>query len=131
YSSSCPAGWTNAMQVMSAVQAWIDYSASGGASGFANNGIFMSGDESDIGGWKKFASAEAGFPASLQVTYNQPAPMTNPGTPAYGSQVITTTPTLSVSPVTDPQNDPVAYWFRVSTGSDADSGNIVAESGWM
>ena len=129
--SQCAPGWSDWVPVTATAQAWLAYASSGGASGFGNNGLFISADETDIGAYKTFASAEAGLPPALQITYNQAAPATNPGTPAYGTQVTTTTPTFSVAPVSDPNGDAVAYWFRVSTGSNADSGSIVAESGWL
>lgn len=48
--------------------------------------------------------------------------------PADGSVITSTTPTLSVSPVSDPDGEPIKYCFRVATGADANSG-IVVESG--
>jgi RHS repeat-associated protein len=48
--------------------------------------------------------------------------------PADNSVSVSTTPTLSVNPVADPDGDPVSYCFRVATGVDANSG-VVVDSG--
>jgi RHS repeat-associated protein len=50
--------------------------------------------------------------------------------PADNSVVTTLTPALSVSPVSDPDGDPVSYCFKVATGSDGKSG-VVVDSGCL
>ncbi|HEX7307971.1 PA14 domain-containing protein [Lentzea sp.] len=50
--------------------------------------------------------------------------------PADGSVLTGLTPTLSVSPVTDPDGDAVRYCFKIATGSDAQSG-VVVDSGCL
>ncbi|WP_211293754.1 PA14 domain-containing protein [Lentzea kentuckyensis] len=50
--------------------------------------------------------------------------------PADGSVLTGLTPTLSVSPVTDPDGDAVKYCFKIATGSDAQSG-VVVDSGCL
>ncbi len=44
--------------------------------------------------------------------------------------VVSTTPTLSVSPPVNPEGRPMKYWFRVASGADAKTGAIVS-SGWI
>lgn len=51
-------------------------------------------------------------------------------TPADNGVVTTPTPTLSVSPVSDPDGDPVRYCFKVATGADGKSG-VVVDSGCL
>lgn len=50
--------------------------------------------------------------------------------PAHGSSVTTSNPTLSAPALSDPEGDPLEYWFRVATGSDGDSG-VIVDSGWL
>ncbi|MDQ1501935.1 MAG: hypothetical protein QOI86_5275, partial [Actinomycetota bacterium] len=49
--------------------------------------------------------------------------------PADGAIVTTLTPSLAVTPVTDPEGDPVYYWTTVSDGS-GDTGRVW-NSGWQ
>jgi YD repeat-containing protein len=37
---------------------------------------------------------------------------------------------VAVNPSTDPDGDTVSYYYRIATGPDADSGTILADSGW-
>ena len=50
--------------------------------------------------------------------------------PADNSVLTNLTPTLQVSPVTDPDGDAVKYCFKVATGADAKSG-VVVDSGCL
>lgn len=50
--------------------------------------------------------------------------------PADNSVLTSLSPTLSVSPVSDPDGDPVKYCFKVATGPDAKSG-VVVDSGCL
>jgi hypothetical protein len=57
-----------------------------------------------------------------------------PTEPADKAVVNTAQPTLAVAPVTDPDGDPVTYWFRVSTGAHpggGDTGNVLVDSNWI
>ncbi|MEW2386366.1 PA14 domain-containing protein [Micromonospora sp. NPDC047707] len=66
--------------------------------------------------------------AVLLVDFGAAPPAAELRAPADDSVVTTMTPTLSVSPVSDPDGEPVKYCFRLGTGSDAQSGMLV-ESG--
>ncbi|MEV5714652.1 PA14 domain-containing protein [Amycolatopsis mediterranei] len=68
--------------------------------------------------------------ATLTVDTGTPAPAPALQLPADNSVLTTMTPTLSVSPVSDPDGDPVTYCFRVATGADAQSG-VVVDSGCL
>ncbi|MFC0542593.1 PA14 domain-containing protein [Kutzneria chonburiensis] len=68
--------------------------------------------------------------ATLTVDTGTAPPAPGLVTPADGSVLASLTPTLQVSPVTDPDGDPVKYCFKVATGSDAKSG-VVVESGCL
>lgn len=61
---------------------------------------------------------------------NASPPPPEPAGPTEGAVVPTSTPAFSVTPVTDPENDPVSYQFYVATGSDGRSGAVV-RSGWI
>jgi hypothetical protein len=50
--------------------------------------------------------------------------------PADNAVVTSLSPTLSMSPVSDPDGDPVSYCFKVATGSDGKSG-VVVDSGCL
>ncbi len=65
------------------------------------------------------------------VTYDNPTPMANvnSATPKTGSVITHTQPSLRVNPVTD-TDGPAQYYFRVATGSNAESG-VVINSGWI
>ncbi|XVV07615.1 PA14 domain-containing protein [Actinosynnema sp. CA-248983] len=65
---------------------------------------------------------------NLIVDHGTAPPATSLVSPADGSVLTTTTPTLSVSPVSNPSGDGTLYCFRVATGPDAQSG-IVVDSG--
>ncbi|HSH31809.1 MAG TPA: PA14 domain-containing protein, partial [Candidatus Saccharimonadales bacterium] len=67
---------------------------------------------------------------SVTFTYDAQTPMATPATPADGVAVTTTQPQLRVNPVTDPDGDQPWYYFRLATGSDAETGTI-ANSGWI
>ena len=70
------------------------------------------------------------FSTSLSVVYDKAPPSPSPSTPANGAVAVSTTPSLVVSPVADPDGDPVYYWFRVSTNSDGESGQVW-NTGWQ
>ncbi|HWO61749.1 MAG TPA: PA14 domain-containing protein, partial [Umezawaea sp.] len=68
--------------------------------------------------------------ATLVVDTGTAAPAPALASPADGSVLTTLTPTLAVSPVSDPDGDKVTYCFKVATGSDAQSG-VVVDSGCL
>ncbi|WP_309114773.1 PA14 domain-containing protein [Saccharothrix sp.] len=65
---------------------------------------------------------------NLIVDHGTAPPATSLVGPADGSVLTTLTPTLSVSPVSNPSGDGTLYCFKVATGADAQSG-IVVDSG--
>lgn len=66
------------------------------------------------GGYRTFTTTNSG--PSIPV----------PATPAADAVVSTTTPTLTINPSTDPENDvPLMYYWRVATGSDGHSGALL------
>ncbi len=50
--------------------------------------------------------------------------------PSDGQVVMTSTPTLTTSPSTDADGDPLEYWFRLATNPDGTTGQII-NSGWQ
>ncbi|WP_240522093.1 PA14 domain-containing protein [Amycolatopsis vastitatis] len=68
--------------------------------------------------------------ATLTVDTGSPAPAATLVAPADGTVSTSTTPTLAVNPVTDPDGEQVKYCFRIATGADAKSG-VVVESGCL
>lgn len=74
-----------------------------------------------------------GYDPYLEITFNNTeanVPTQAQLSPADGSIVTTATPTLSTAQVTDPESDPILYWFRLATGSGAESGQLL-NSGWI
>lgn len=63
--------------------------------------------------------------ATITVDYGTAPPAPTLAAPADNSVLTSLTPTLSVSPVTDPDGDPVSYCFQVATGPDARTGVVV------
>jgi RHS repeat-associated protein len=68
--------------------------------------------------------------ATLVVDTGTAAPGPALASPADGSVLTSLTPTLAVSPVTDPDGDKVTYCFKIATGADAQSG-VVVDSGCL
>lgn len=83
-----------------------------------------------IGDEKAGAWTYKNLDATLLVDYGNAPPAANLVAPLDNTVMTSTTPTLSVSPVTDPDGEAVKYCFRVATGADANSG-IVVESGCL
>lgn len=84
--------------------------------------------------WFVQASSESGVIGTSPVwtlRTNTPPPTSTLSAPTDGQVVSTLTPGFVGSTVTDADGDPVKYWFRVATGPDANSGQIVANSGWL
>jgi hypothetical protein len=68
---------------------------------------------------------------TLDLTWNDAPAIAQPAAPSPGNGALirNITPTLAVNPAWDPNGDGVSYWFRLTTGADAESG-IVWDSGW-
>ncbi|HZQ28614.1 MAG TPA: PA14 domain-containing protein [Acidimicrobiales bacterium] len=65
-----------------------------------------------------FNDTPASVPANAQLS------------PADGTVTTNPTPTLTSAAMTDAEGDPVSYWFRLATGPDAESGQVI-NSGWF
>lgn len=87
----------------------------------------------DNAAFKAFRTGETGSASApvLSITYDHQPTAATALAPADTAIVTSSTPTLSVNAATDPDGDPVKYWFKVATGPDAESGTIVANSGWL
>ena len=115
--SACPPAYEN-LDVTRLAESWISTAT-------INMGIeLQAANEADSNSFRWFTAAESGTSSApyLSVTYDN---MPNPAvavSPPSPSNLATTTPTLIVNPATDPDGDPVMYWFRISTSSDAESG---------
>ncbi|WP_194838786.1 PA14 domain-containing protein [Nocardia sp. XZ_19_369] len=84
-----------------------------------NNAWFLlSGGETDDFSFKTLQSG-------LVVDYGTAPPPTTLVAPADESVTATATPTLAVSPVTNPSGDATLYCFKVATGFDGRSGSVV------
>jgi RHS repeat-associated protein len=77
--------------------------------------------------YKLFAYDET----SVTFTYDTQAPVAVPNimAPPSGGTVVTTQPTLYVTPVTDTDGTVPQYYYRVTTSPDAETGAVV-NSGW-
>ena len=127
-SSSVGRGQWSTLDVTSTVAGWVNGS-------IPNNGLEYATDWGVTAQWKRMASLENtnGTAPYLQVVYNHGAGMASPAapSPANGSSVHAPAGGLVLAAsATDPDGDPLRYFFRVATGSDAESG-VVWESGWQ
>lgn len=121
YNSSCPAGLLT-VDISELAQKWVN--------GSTNHGIGIKAvSESDNLAGKTFASAETFAPPTLTVTYNLAPTNATLKAPAADDTMVTTQPTLEVNPGSDPDGDPLRYWWTVSTNSDG-TGQILS-SGWQ
>ncbi|WP_189157109.1 PA14 domain-containing protein [Lentzea pudingi] len=68
--------------------------------------------------------------ATMTVDTGNAPPAPQPVGPADHEAITTLAPTLSVTPVSDSDGDPVKYCFKVATGPDAKSG-VVVDSGCL
>lgn len=126
--SPCP-GANESLDATSLARRWL-------TNGAANNGIQVRAvDELDPYAYKAFYSAEGSSDPNivpmLSITYNRPPAIATAAGPADGASVPTPTPTLAANLTTDPDGDPVKYWFRATTSPDAESGAKVVDSGWL
>ena len=142
--ASCGAGWVtfDGVDMNLLVRDWVRYVPANpllgtAGQGSANNGFVLTGDEQNPSidfAWKTFASGNH-YPAVapiLEVDYTSLPGQASPLSPPDGARWTTQTPTLSVSPATDPDpGDTVQYLFRVATGPDGNSAAVVAGSSWQ
>jgi len=141
--ASCGAGWVifDDPGITTMAREWLGYVPANPSLGIAgqglpNYGFLLQGDEANLNindAFKVFASGNDGSGRApyLEVFYTSVPDNAAPISPPDGARWTTPTPTLSVSPATDPDGDPVQYLFRVATGPDANSAAIVAQSSWQ
>ncbi|MGH9152293.1 MAG: PA14 domain-containing protein [Acidimicrobiales bacterium] len=129
--SDCPQAIEN-LDATALARAWL-------AGTSPNNGLELragspSSSETSTANFKAFYSTEgtpAGLaPPTLSVTWNRLPTVATPATPANGTTLSTPTPTLTANAATDPDGDPVKYWFRIGTGPGVEGGHQV-DSGWI
>ena len=95
-------------------------------------------DRGDWGGWLMLNGEERnhytlkGFRDNsyISFTYTTTPPITSPVQPADKQVLVTDQPTLRVNSIPNSDGDQVKYYFRVSTGSDAETGTVF-NSGWI
>jgi len=115
-----------AVDITGWVQPWVNNSA-------VNYGITM--DTRGLGYFFKLASVEQAFNGQdsyLAVTFTNTVqyPSNSQLSPADGTVTTNPAPVLSVTnPVPDAEGDTTRYWFRLATGTDAETGQVV-NSGW-
>ena len=121
-----------------ATAAWQDLDATALArrwlTGTANNGMGLQAvNETDANAYRGFYSAEqsaGAFAPTLSITYNRLPTAAVPSAPADGAVLVSDRPTLAVNAATDPDGDPVQYWFRAGTGPNVEGGHGI-DSGWL
>lgn len=127
--NSCPGECWYETDVTTWAQGWA-------ATPSSNHGIVM--NTAGQSRYFKVAAAEntgMGVTSFVQVRFVNQAPPTHALselTPASGTTVLTTTPTLSATTKVDPEadrGDYVRYWFRVGTDPTAEAGQV--NSGWL
>ncbi len=127
YGTSSTYVWSDA-NVTSWVRNWLSGS-------WTNYGLALDMN-SDPANFKRVSLAEelpgTTYDPYLEVGYGSvPNPATQASaSPASGATVLTPTPHLSVAAVTDPDNDPVKYYFRIASDASGNSGQLV-NSGWL
>ena len=108
---------------------WVANWASGA---WANNGLrFHAGG--NTGAFYTFSADEMsvyGQDSYIAVQWNTLPPVSNPQSPGEGATVMTETPVLTSAPVADADGQGVSYWFRVASGPDGESGQVL-NSGWI
>lgn len=81
----------------------------------------------------KFAAAEMVYVNQshyLEVLYHELPSKATAQSPADGAMTNSATPTLSVNASSDPDGNPVRYWFRLASGKDGNTGHVL-NSGWI
>ena len=117
--------WATA-DVTSWVQSWVTSPSS-------NYGMRI--DSNGTNAYLRLTAMEqaGGQDSYIAVTFTNTAPaVPTQGdlSPANGASTTSLTPTLATAAKTDPDGDTVKYWFRVSTASDGESGQVL-NSGWL
>jgi RHS repeat-associated protein len=96
--------------------------------GLPNNGLQLTANLGDADSGKMFWAGEAGFYAPrFAVTWFYGPPQATPVSPPNESQTYSLTPTLTVNNA----GPGIQYYFRIATGQDAESGSVIANSGWQ
>lgn len=115
------------MDVTPLVRRWMDGSQT-------NHGLaLVAEDETAQQAFKRFYSGDStANKPSLAVTYQTVPSVPSFVAPGDGATVLTTTPTLQASTVTDPDaSGVVRYRFRVTTRPDIAEAGQVIDSGWL
>lgn len=86
----------------------------------------INGEERAYLTWKGFDADNSW----IEYTINSAPSISAPTSPADGQVVVTDQPSLQVNPASDPNGDPVKYYFRVSDKPDAETGSVI-NSGWI
>lgn len=121
YSSACPFA-TESIDLTPQTQSWVNSEAT-------NNGIELRAhNESDTLSKWALASAETGttYAPTLSVTVDTLPTNATLSAPAADSFVSTATPTLTVSPGSDPDSDPLSYRFLISMDPNPSVGGVYA-----
>lgn len=126
-------GVATAGQYATDITQWVsNWTATSG--GWANYGVAIdtAGEDSFLRFYAAEQSWQAGRAPRIEVVYSTQPPASVLSSPASGTRITTARPTLSTNSVTDPDQTPdaVLYKFRVATGTDAKSGQIV-DSPWQ
>ena len=121
--SACTGSSVN-LDTTSLVSRWLK-------DGAPNYGVSLrAADETDPYSYKGFYSEEGSITPQLVITYtHRPAPATQ-AAPANGSRISTPVTRVEANATTDPDGDPLRYWFRGSPRSDV-SGHQAIDSGWL
>ncbi|MEZ5382765.1 MAG: PA14 domain-containing protein [Microthrixaceae bacterium] len=148
---TCGSGWQNYTPTQQ-VQRWITYTGSGAIGLPSTFGVRLSEAAGayglvppTAGTAHQFATREGGASHAplLSFTYEKRPPQPTAAGPADDAHFASTTPTLSVNPVTDGDGDSVRYWYRVWTSqSDTVTGSTFGtlldgvggeyvDSGWV
>jgi len=125
--TGCPANWVT-IPATPIAQDWLRH-------GQPNHGVEVrAASETSPANYRAFYSREAAGAANaptLYITWNRQPPATTLVDPAGGAVVPTVSPTLKANKVADPDGDTVKYFFRATTGADAESGYVAVSSGWI
>ena len=125
HSSSCAAGWVS-IPITSVVQSWSTSSA--GSASLA----LKAASETDVNGWKRFASMESTTPPSIVFTYdrkpNVAAVPTVAGTATYGADtyVASKRPVVSTT-ATDPDGNSMRANIEVHTSTAGTTDSFVTK----
>ena len=114
---------------------WVTNWTTSGPTHWPNRGLRVATTESGTSYYKEMASAQYSDAVKrpyLEITYNTFPPAPTASAPTDGATALTTQPVLQVNPVSDPDGDPVSYFFRVTTNANAyNGGGTLVDSGWL